>query len=469
MKKLNAFLVSVFSVAALNAAVIEQVIVRQQWPWSTDVKVEYKLSGVTKPVDLAVQAFNGATELALPAEAITGDRYGITEDGVGTLVIDPVKAFGTAKVALANFKVKLTVSDSPASRTEVLYKIIDIDANPVAITDVTRADILNGKYGTYETDYSVFSSFGRNVPSGYPDVTYSTTLSDVLIWTGVTNGNLYRTSRIALRKIPAAGKSFAMGKWEAAGTDPSAKIPVSFTKDFWIGVFPVTQYQLHKFRPDLACFMKDTTNPDHVLRAADGMRWDLIRGTYKASWPHGTHADVANNSFFSLLQAATGNARLDLPTDAQWEFAARGGSDAMYPHGYDMTSISSDYYWLYYGGLFKTTSNSSESVASSTDIMVGAYPPGLFAPNAYGLYDVMGNVWQWCLDRAVKNYQTARTGGEDPRGSDSDEPYNANGTYRIRRGGSWAAHNWDVGQANADCEYWGSAGNGFRICLHEED
>ena len=69
MKKLNAFLVSVLATAALNAAVIEQVIVRQQWPWSTDIKVEYKLSAVTNPVDIAVQAFNGETELSLPAEA----------------------------------------------------------------------------------------------------------------------------------------------------------------------------------------------------------------------------------------------------------------------------------------------------------------------------------------------------------------------------------------------------------------
>ena len=56
MKKFNAFLVSVLSAVALNAAVIEQVIVRQQWPWSTDVKVEYKLKNVTNPVDLTIEA-----------------------------------------------------------------------------------------------------------------------------------------------------------------------------------------------------------------------------------------------------------------------------------------------------------------------------------------------------------------------------------------------------------------------------
>lgn len=114
--KVTTVLASFLAAASLNAAVIEQVIVRQQWPWSTDVKVEYKLSGVTSPVDISVKAFNGNVELdsSRLAASMTGDRFGITEDGVGTIIIDPVKAFGTSKVALANFKVKLML---PVSRS----------------------------------------------------------------------------------------------------------------------------------------------------------------------------------------------------------------------------------------------------------------------------------------------------------------------------------------------------------------
>ena len=71
MKKV-AFLAGILAVVALDAATIEQVIVRQQWPWSTIVKVEYKLSGVTSPVDISVAAYNGDEPLAsanLDAEA----------------------------------------------------------------------------------------------------------------------------------------------------------------------------------------------------------------------------------------------------------------------------------------------------------------------------------------------------------------------------------------------------------------
>ena len=106
---------------------IQQVIVRQQWPWSTDVKVEYKLAEVTSPVDISVKAFNGETELPLPAEAVSGDLYGISESGIGQFIIDPVKAFGNQKVAIADFRVELELSESAANINEVLYRIVDLD------------------------------------------------------------------------------------------------------------------------------------------------------------------------------------------------------------------------------------------------------------------------------------------------------------------------------------------------------
>ena len=131
MKKttaLKAFAITIlhftFSILHFTAqgAVIQQVIVRQQWPWSTDIKVEYKLAEVTAPVDISVRAFNGETEITTPnlVAAITGDLYGISESGIGQFIIDPVKAFGNQKVAIADFRVELEVTDSPANIGEVL-------------------------------------------------------------------------------------------------------------------------------------------------------------------------------------------------------------------------------------------------------------------------------------------------------------------------------------------------------------
>ena len=75
--------ISIFDFIA-QGATINQVIVRQQWPWSTDVKVEYSLTGVdaAHPVDIAVTAYNGDTPLdsSRLRSAIRGDLYGVTEE-----------------------------------------------------------------------------------------------------------------------------------------------------------------------------------------------------------------------------------------------------------------------------------------------------------------------------------------------------------------------------------------------------
>ena len=264
MKKttaLKAFAITIlhftFSILHFTAqgAVIQQVIVRQQWPWSTDIKVEYKLAEVTAPVDISVKAYNGNVELPLPGEAITGDLYGISESGIGQFVIDPVKAFGNEKVAIADFRVELEVTDSPANMLEALYKIYDLEGG--GCTDVTRADLLNGKYGTIETNYA---ALGKSFLS---TSNYTTPVTDVLIWTGVTNSEEYVTTKLVMRKIPAAGQTFTIGSPTTEigrkNTDKSkvdgvvstisgreTQHSVTLTKDFYLGVFEVTQYQWWK-------------------------------------------------------------------------------------------------------------------------------------------------------------------------------------------------------------------------------
>ena len=119
--------------ASLGAAQIDEVIVRQQWPWSTDVKVEYKISGVSAPVDVGVKVYDGEDEIVSEnlARSLKGDIYGISTNGIGTIIIDPVKAFGTARKVMANFKVELVPSDSPANMCEVLYKVYDLEDGAV--------------------------------------------------------------------------------------------------------------------------------------------------------------------------------------------------------------------------------------------------------------------------------------------------------------------------------------------------
>ena len=401
MKKLNAFLVSVFATVALNAAVIEQVIVRQQWPWSTDVKVEYKLKDVTAPVDLTVEAYNGSEKLALPGAAVTGDRYGIAEDGVGTLVIDPVKAFGTAKIALANFKVKLTVTDSPENMGEVLYKVIDLTTSPAyTISDVTRADLLNGKYGTFETTKEALGIA-------------NSTVTDVLVWTEVTNNPVYKSDKLVLRKIPAKGQTFAMGTatdhvdhWRV-NVENETLHNVTLTNDFWAGVFPLTGDQFRHLK-----------GWNSGKTPATGISYDSIRGT-SVNWPATMYA-VDDETVLDVLRDKTNNELLfDLPTEAQWEYACRAGTSTYANNGSD--ECASGTTGLGACGWFNLNADGV------------THEVGLKSPNAWGLYDMHGNAYEWCLDWMF-------TG---TRPSDAvTEPVGAStGTSRICRGGHCGAAN----------------------------
>jgi formylglycine-generating enzyme required for sulfatase activity len=111
-----------------------------------------------------------------------------------------------------------------------------------------------------------------------------------------------------------------------------------------------------------------------------------------------------------------------LPTEADWEYAARGGNGGAISTnkwaGTDSDTSLGNYAW-YYG-------NSSSLGTGNADY--GAHPVGTKTANSAGLYDMSGNVWELCWDR----YDTIGTGTvTDPAGPDT-------GSNRVTRGGSWA-------------------------------
>ena len=427
-----AILHSPFSIlnSTAHGAVIEQAIVRQQWPWSTDVKVEYKLSGVTNPVDIVVRAFNGDKELdssRLDA-AITGDRYGVAEDGVGSLVIDPVAAFGTSKVALANFKVKLTLVENPAM-SDVLYRIYDMsDASktPFPHVDVTRADLMNGKYGSVETNYA-------NVVAGA-----TTPLSDVLVWTGVTNYPGAKTTKLVMRKIAAKGKTWQMGQTGGNfGTTGNAEQvhDVTLTKDYFIGVYPVTQEQYRK----------------------------LTRGSWSGSG-HTGDANPVETALYTVFRSVVTNgisANLfgdvevaDFPTEAQWEFACRAGTTTELYTGNALSSANLDPIAWYSGN----SGNNTQEV-------------GLKLPNAYGLYDMVGNVYEACRDywTANSNVPGYSNGSAvtDPcvETIQSDTKDGSGNVRHVVRGGCFSLNNYISTSAGRNGYAGGWNACGFRLAF----
>jgi len=132
--------------------------------------------------------------------------------------------------------------------------------------------------------------------------------------------------------------------------------------------------------------------------------------------------------------------RYRLPTEAEWEYACRAGSKTVFSFGNNATDLGSHAWY-----------------APNSDGMTHAV--GGKKPNASGLYDMHGNVWEWCGDwYDEKDY--ASSPATDPRGPDS-------GSFRVLRGGSW-----DFGPHNVRCAYrFGDApddryaGNGIRVVL----
>ncbi len=207
--------------------------------------------------------------------------------------------------------------------------------------------------------------------------------------------------------------------------DEGPQTRVKFPHGFWMGKFEVSQAEYQRLIG---------TNPSNATgdsaRPVERVNWFEAMEYCKRLTKQEENVGRLPNSYAYRL-----------PTEAEWEYACRAGTTSRFSYGDDENGTHLiDYAWF---------TRNSESIT---------HPVGGKQPNPWGLYDMHGNVWEWCLDRWADAL---------PGGTITNAPTSTTGTLRVARGGSWLYEPKACRSANRD-DYspWDRCSDiGFRIVL----
>ena len=440
MNKLASMLSLFAAGSSLAGTTISDVVIRQQWPWKADVKVDFVVSGSTGGVtQVAMAAYRGNTFLGyIPQSACSGSLI-VTSDGAKSLSFDPTALdFLVSQGVMGNFRLDVTATD--ASGDEILYKIFDLTktaGTPGAIQYVTEHALTNGLWGAWERDY-----WGED-------------MARTVIWTGVTNDAAYKTTHLVMRRIPAG--SFTYGTPTDCALYVASDTPamtVTISKPYYMAVFETTSSQYcHILDPDTNNVSMYPSSYKYYLSSTKA---NAIRGNSNGSSPYDwpTGRSVWSSSIVGKLRTRTG-VNFDLPTEAQWEKAARAGSSGIY---YDSNSNTPDTTRLSKLAWYYNNSKNGGDSRSAQQV-------GQKKPNAYGLYDILGNVAEQVLDWQESGY--VPNPATDPEGPTS-------GTARVIKGFNYESYasehdaNVHLGNRQGGGPTSGNSRWGYRLCCPAE-
>lgn len=356
-----AFLMTVMACGGLFARTsftVEDVSAHQRYPWNGKVDIDFLIDCTDTSADFKV-----TVECT--------DHVGNTNIAMKTIMDKNTSTVATAFTLKAG-KHRLTWdadADMPNMKLESVS--FAVFANILGETETAEYLVIDLSVGSTATSYPVTTMTG--VPSGG--------------WT-----DEYKTTKLVMRRCPA-------------GADPLGRY--TLTEDFYAGVFEITQKQWEL----VMGASKNWSSNDGLGNTypAYGVSYNDIRGSSDGSkWPSSPAVDLT--SFIGKLRTKTGLSGLDLPTEAQWEYACRAGTTTTYNTGDSETALAN-------AGWYSGNANGTTHAA------------GLKTANAWGLYDMHGNVMEWCLD--WHDYTDLLT-GSDPVGA-------ASGSRRLMRGGCYGS------------------------------
>jgi formylglycine-generating enzyme required for sulfatase activity len=206
------------------------------------------------------------------------------------------------------------------------------------------------------------------------------------------------TNSIGMKLVLIPKGTFMMGSpiEEEGASNDEEQHQVTIGKDYYLGVTEVTQGQYEKVMG---------TNPSHFQKRVILKSDSLMYPVEQVSWED---AVEFCKKLSDLPEEKKAGRVYRLPSEAEWEYACRAGSKTAFNFGESAKSLG-DYAWF-----AENSGNQTHPVAEKK-------------ANTWGLYDMHGNVWEWCSD----SY------GEYPKGAVSDPSGPNEGSIRVRRGGSW--------------------------------
>ena len=417
VKSMIAVVVLSLTASAFSAVTITNVTCQQRYPWNGLVDIDYEIQSDDAEAQYFV--YPKGEDRRLGEKIIMHTLMG---DGATNAVgVGKHRMIWDAKADMPNFHTPDFAVTLQTIAQGAQYLVIDLSGGTNAVT--------------------------------YP-VRYSTTPPDITT-------DKCRTTELWLRLILPG--TFMMGSPETERNRKSDEQyhPVRLTRPYYMGIFELTQKQwmLISGTTDAANYVGD-------CRPVDKVSYDMIRGrNLGAKWPKSDEVD--DNSFMGIIRRKT-SLKFDLPTEAQWEYACRAGTTNSWNSGQDgnyfyMSGNDRGNEELSKLGRYDINRNDGhDSYSQHTKV-------GLYLSNSWDIYDMHGNVREWCLD----GYKSLMAKYEeiDPVGADATEK-------RCLRGG----HYHDIASycrsaaryaENSDIiGYWDGykyAGIGFRVvCLPVE-
>lgn len=399
------------AVTSVATPTITDVKAKQRYPWNGLVDIEYTTSGDTTGLDAFIKMTDKTSGAVYYPKSFYGEILH-TSSGKHRITWD-TRADGLKNIETSRMEATVSLTQGV---TNNLYMVVDLSG------------------GVDAQSYPV--SYLSSVPAGG--------------WT-----DEYKTTKLVLRLIPPG--TFMMGS-------PTSELgryseyetlhQVTLTKPFYIGVFELTQKQY------TLVMGSNPSNYKGDVRPVERVSYNTIRGTVNGSaWP--AHNQVDANSFMGRLRSKV-NMLFDLPTEAQWEYACRAGTSTALNSGKNITTKTGSCPNLAEVGRYSLNANDGKGGYSEHTKV------GMYRENAWGLYDMHGNVAEWCLDWWVDDLGTSAQ--IDPKGATS-------GSYRLVRGGFWIGETFekylasmfrsafrcyiinDYTSPNRSINFWG-----FRVC-----